>query len=185
MPRRNINRVATSADHQASLTKAVEHRLRALSGVNSPTPTVVQSMITELRELLRTPRVAMEIDNLSIEDLSLTLALFDEARPEVRDLAVWEIVERPGVGGPLALAAAQHAVSDETRASALCAYFLSAHRARATSRAGLALRAAHQTAPGHFLTRLLTVAHSRGETDEIFKIIKQGVDASRAKYGIE
>lgn len=127
--------------------------------------------------------MALEIDSLSIEDLSLILALFDEAYPEVRDLAVWELVEHSGGGRPLSLAAAQQAVSDETRANALCAYFLSAHRSGATSRAGLALRAAQQT-PDPSLTRLLTVAHSRGETDYIFKIIKQGVDVPRGKYGI-
>lgn len=180
-----FNRVAMSADHQDSLAEAVDHRLRSLGSVDSPSPDVVQNMITELREILGTPRVTMEIDSLNIEDLSLALALFDEAHPEVRDLTVWEVVEHPGVGGPLALAAAQHAVSDETRASALCAYFLSAHRAGAASRAGLALRVAQQTAPGHSLTRLLSVAHSCGETDGVFEIIKKGVDVSRAKYGVE
>lgn len=91
-----FNRVALSADRQDSLAEAVNHRLQALGSVDSPSPDVVQSMITKLREILGTPRMALKIDSLSIEDLSLILAPFDEAYPEVRDLAVWELVEHPG-----------------------------------------------------------------------------------------
>lgn len=180
-----FRRVSLSENRQSALIEAVKLRNQELDSGNPPSSDTVQRMITELRSLLGMSKIAVEIDEISIETLSLMLSLFDDTYPELRDIALWEIIERPGIGGPLTLAAAQHATSDETRANALCAYFLSAYRAGATSRASLALGAAQKTAPDHFLTRLLSVAHSRGETDEILRIIKQEVDVSRTKYGIE
>lgn len=180
-----FDRVILSNFHQDSLVEAVNCRLHSLGNIDFPVRTVVQSMIAELQDILESAKGPKEINRFRIGDLALVLALFDKSVLDLRDLAIWEIVERPAVGGILALTVAQHAASDHARANALCAYFLATHKTGATSRAYLALKTANETAPEHFLTRLLLVAHSRGETNNIFKVIKKGVDISRVKYGIE